>query len=340
MGNGKVLVAMSGGVDSSAAAYLLKEAGYEVAGVTMTLSSADDGRAAALCEALGIRHHAPDFRELFRREVIEPFIADYRGGLTPNPCAVCNKAVKFGALFDYMNQNGFDCLATGHYARITEEPDGYALRKGTDAAKDQSYMLSGIPKERLGRILFPLGGMTKPQARDTLNAAGLPGADQSESQDICFIPDGDVKGFIEANSPEPPREWVFVDAAGRILGRRTAAGGFTVGQRKGLNIAAGAPAYVCKIDAAAGIVIMGGDDDLFTREFVAERFNWLAMPFTGPARVTAKVRYHHKEQQALAEPITPNRVRVTFDEPQRAITPGQTAVLYDGDRVLGGGVII
>ena len=332
----KALVAMSGGVDSSVCAYLAQKAGYECIGATMRLcgrdfNSTDARDAAKVCELLGMEHRVFDFSEEFEAEVIARFVDSYERGATPNPCVVCNKYLKFGLLFDKAKELGCDTIITGHYARIE---DG-VLKKAYDLSKDQSYVLWSIPREILSHIFFPLGCITKAEARKTAEEQGFVTARKSDSQDICFVPDGDYAAFLERRKTYPKGD--FTDTNGRVLGTHQGIIRYTVGQRKGLGIAFGEPMYVKEKDAKNNRVVLCRNEELFGRELTAGNVNWLVPPETENMRVKAKIRYNQSEQSALVH--CTDTVKVVFDEPQRAIAKGQSVVFYDGDTVLGGGVI-
>ncbi|MBQ6622830.1 MAG: tRNA 2-thiouridine(34) synthase MnmA [Mogibacterium sp.] len=354
----KTLIAMSGGVDSSVAAWLVRASGDETAGAVMRLydperssepdqtkcgSSAgiEDARAAA--GQLGIPFYVCDFREVFREEVIGYFVRSYELGQTPNPCVECNRRMKFGRLLQFADELGYDRIATGHYAVIEHDAAAgrYLLRKAIDPAKDQSYVLSALTQEQLSRTVFPLGGYTKPEIRAIAAELGLITASKKESQDICFVPDGDYVKFIQEYTGRqyPPGD--FVDREGHVLGRHRGIIRYTIGQRKGLGLALKKPQYVTALDIPGNRVLLGDNEQLFTRDFEADRFNWIATaPPAGDLRACARIRYKHREAPATVHPLSETRVHITFDEPQRAITPGQTVVLYDGDLVVGGGTIV
>lgn len=344
----KVLVGMSGGIDSSAAVWLLKEQGYEVEGATLLLTegsacgSAPDVQDARLtAERLGIPHRALDERQWFHDTVIRDFADTYQAGATPNPCIVCNREVKFGKLLDYALEQGFDAVATGHYARIEQAENGrWLLKKAADAAKDQSYVLYSLSQHQLAHTLFPLGDHLKSDLRTLASEQGWVVAHKPDSQDICFIPDGDYAAFLEQKMGVPRMPGDFVDMDGQVIGRHTGMIGYTVGQRKGLGVAFGEPRFVVRKDARRNTVTLGKSEDLFTNVLIADRLNWIAIPeLTAPMTVTAKTRYSQREAAAVIEPLDDERVRVTFAEPQRAITVGQAVVFYDGDTVVGGGTI-
>lgn len=345
---GTVAVAMSGGVDSAAAALLLAEAGYDVWGVTLRLQSCpgavetaeaeiDSARRAA--EALGIPHRVLDLRERFRTAVMDRFVSEYLAGRTPNPCVDCNREIKFGALLDWVLEQGADFLSTGHYARVDRAEGRWRLLRGADRRKDQSYVLYQLTQRQLSHLLLPLGDHDKPAIRQMVEARGLANARKADSQDICFIPDGDYAAFLAASGAElVPGD--FVDETGRVLGRHRGLPCYTPGQRKGLGVSAGEPVYVLRKEAAGNRIILGPDSALYTAELTAERVNWLSVPAPeGPLAVTAKTRYTQREAAATAEVLPDGRLRVTFAEPQRAVTAGQAVVLYVGEAVAGGGTI-
>lgn len=345
---GTVAVAMSGGVDSAAAALLLAEAGYDVWGVTLRLQSCpgaaetaeaeiDSARRAA--EALGIPHRVLDLRERFRTAVMGRFVSEYLAGRTPNPCVDCNREIKFGALLDWVLEQGADFLSTGHYARVDRAEGRWRLLRGADRRKDQSYVLYQLTQRQLSHLLLPLGDHDKPAIRQMVEARGLANARKADSQDICFIPDGDYAAFLAASGAElVPGD--FVDETGRVLGRHRGLPCYTPGQRKGLGVSAGEPVYVLRKEAAGNRIILGPDSALYTAELTAERVNWLSVPAPeGPLAVTAKTRYTQREAAATAEVLPDGRLRVTFAEPQRAVTAGQAVVLYVGEAVAGGGTI-
>ncbi len=348
-----VCVAMSGGVDSAGAALLLRQAGHEVSGVTLRLhhykdrpglcGSADDIETAqAVAAALGIPHTVLDLCPLFQREVMDKFVSEYVRGRTPNPCIDCNRTVKFGALLDWALDHGADAVATGHYARVAYDASAgrWLLLRGRDRRKDQSYVLYQLTQRQLSHLLLPVGEYEKPALRALAAEAGLTNAQKADSQDICFVPDGDYMAFLERYGGVTPSPGDFVDEAGHVLGRHKGLERYTTGQRKGLGVSADAPLYVVRKDLASGTVVLGPDSALYRRELTADQLNWISIPaLTAPLSVTAKTRYSQREAAATAEPLQDGRVRVVFAEPQRAITAGQAVVFYDGETVVGGGTI-
>lgn len=353
----RAMIAMSGGVDSSVAALLLKQAGYDCLGVTMRLyrepglertsvksccSDADEEDAAFVCAQLEIPFESLCCTRQFEREVIGDFIRRYLDGQTPNPCIVCNRALKFDTLLRYARENGCGCLATGHYARITrDEASGrWQLRKALDARKDQSYVLYMLSQEQLAFLRFPLGGLCKEEVRALAAQAGLVNARKHDSQDICFVPDGDYGAFLERWTGRHFPAGDILDADGRVLGRHHGAVRYTIGQRRGLGLAAAQPLYVTGKDMARNTVTVGPEQALARSMLTAADFNWLSIPEPErPIRVTARIRYRQREQAATARVLPDGRVRLDFDQPQRAVTSGQAVVLCDGDLVLGGGTI-
>ena len=339
----RVLVAMSGGVDSSAAVYLLREQGYDCVGATMELygtpaETLEDARAAA--ERMGIPHHVLPLCREFEERVIGRFVEGYRRGETPNPCVDCNRFLKFGLLHRKARELGCDYLATGHYARILEDgAGGWRLCKAADLGRDQSYVLYPIPRELLGRTLFPLGGLTKAQAREMAERAGLANAQKRDSQDICFIPDGDYLAFLERYTGQSFPAGDIVDLEGRVVGRHRGAAGLTIGQRRGVGVSSCGRIYVCAKSMEDNTVTVGPEESLYSTGCAARDWNWLVEPPEQPFDALVKTRYRQREQPVRVVPEG-DRVRLEFAQPQRAVTPGQAAVVYDGGgAVLGGGTI-
>ena len=339
----KALIGMSGGVDSSVAVHLMLAAGYSCVGGTMLLhDSTPDAAldAEAVAKRLGIPFHVFDLSERFREAVMEDFVNCYERGLTPNPCIVCNRHLKFGVFLDIAREMGCDCVVTGHYARIEEENGRFLLKKAADEAKDQTYFLYTLTQEQLAHTRFPLGGLTKAEARAIAEEQGFINAKKRDSQDICFVPDGDYMAFMARYTGKCYEGGDYLDLAGKVVGRHKGAVAYTLGQRKGLGLAMGAPVYVCGKDMAANTVTVGPNEALFHTSLRANDWNWIAIEnLTEPIRVMAKARSRMTEQPATVYPEEGGFARVEFDEPQRAITPGQAVVLYDGDTVVGGGTI-
>lgn len=351
MENNKALIAMSGGVDSSVAAWLTLQEGFGCIGATMRLcdglpgcSPADHASdAAAVAQRLGIDFYILDSKRIFRENVVEDFVHCYETGLTPNPCIVCNRTVKFGHLLEQAKLLGCEHVVTGHYARIRydEKAGRYLLYKAADTAKDQSYFLASLSQEQLKRARFPLGEMTKDETRKIAEEQGFINAKKRDSQDICFIPDGDYVAFLEQYTGKTYPAGDYLDVDGKVVGKHRGAVAYTLGQRKGLGIAMGAPVYVCAKDMEKNTVTVGAEENLFSDTLLAENWNWIPFPaLAAPMRVTAKARSRHAGATATVYPEENGNAKVVFDEPQRAITPGQAVVLYDGDLVIGSGTII
>ncbi|MDO5400873.1 MAG: tRNA 2-thiouridine(34) synthase MnmA [Eubacteriales bacterium] len=342
----KAMVGMSGGVDSSVAAWMVLQEGLECLGGTLRLHSfgcgGEDGvrDAAAVARRMGIAHYVFDFQDLFREQVILPFARAYAQGLTPNPCIRCNQYLKFGAMLQTALDLECEYVVTGHYARIRRENGRYLLYRAADRAKDQSYFLAGLTQHQLAHTKFPLGELTKPQVRDIAQAQGFVTAGKRDSQDICFIPDGDYAAFLARLTGEAAPAGDFLDREGNVVGRHRGAVCYTVGQRRGLGLAMGEPVYVCGKDMAANTVTVGPNEALFSAALRAGDWNWYPFPaLTEPMEVTAKIRHSQFDREATVYPAAEGFARVEFKEPQRAISPGQAVVLYQGDMVVGGGTI-
>lgn len=350
---------MSGGVDSSVAAYLLREQGYEVIGVTMQiwkdadidsiqenggccgLSAAED--AGYVAQQLGIAHYVLNFRREFSDYVTDYFVEEYLKGRTPNPCIACNRYVKWEALLKRSLEIGADYIATGHYARIVRLPNGrLALRSSAASSKDQTYALYGLTQEQLARTLFPVGEYTKGQVRELAAGLGLASADKPDSQEICFVPDGDYAGFIKREAGErTPGPGNFVDGSGRVLGRHKGIIHYTIGQRRGLELSMGERVYVTEIRPGTNEVVIGENSDLFCRELICDKVNYMALEeIEKPLVVRAKIRYNHPGEECRIEKLSGGRLLCRFARPVRAVTPGQAVVFYQGEYVLGGGTIV
>ncbi len=345
----KALIGMSGGVDSSVAAYLMMEKGYTCIGATMQLYTGQDtgccdttsiADAGAVADRLGIPFHVLDFSDDFRTQVMDHFTESYESGLTPNPCVECNRHLKFGKFLQSALNLGCDCIVTGHYARIQRLGERYLLRKAVDEAKDQTYFLYSMTQHQLQHTCFPLGELTKAEARSIAEQQGFLNAKKRDSQDICFIPDGDYLAFLQRYTGKAYPAGNYLDQNGNTVGTHKGAVAYTLGQRKGLNLAMGQPVYVCAKDMERNTVTVGPNEALYRSALLANDWNWIAMDsLSAPIRVTAKARSRMTEQPATVYPQQNGFAKVVFDEPQRALTPGQAVVLYDGDIVVGGGTI-
>ena len=349
----KALIAMSGGVDSSVAALQMLQAGYECIGATMRLHDIGEDPSApmstaaveaqAVAQRLGIPFCELDRRQEFAACVMDPFVAEYERGRTPNPCILCNRHMKFAGLHRFAKEQGCDVVVTGHYARIeyNKQKDRYALKKARNLAKDQSYVLYNLTQEQLAHTVFPLGELEdKEQARAMAEACGFANAHKKDSQDICFIPDGRYADFIRRRTGRDYPAGNFVDGEGRVLGQHRGLIGYTVGQRRGLGLSLPAPLYVQRKCVEDNTVVLAPESGLYTTGLIAEDFNWIAgAPPATPIRAAARTRYSAKEAPASITPLQDGRAEIVFDTPQRAITIGQAVVLYEGDEVLGGGTI-
>lgn len=353
----KVLIGMSGGVDSSVAALLMQQQGCECIGATMRLyageKTAPDGSkvccslddvedARAVARRLGIRHFVFNFSEQFEQEVMQDFVRCYESGGTPNPCIVCNRKLKFGALLQRAQELNCDAVVSGHYARVEYDTASqrYLLKRAVDTAKDQTYFLACLTQEQLAHIRFPLGSLTKPQVRQLAEENGFLNARKHDSQDICFVPEGDYTAFLREFTGKTYPQGDYLNLQGQTIGRHRGAVCYTIGQRRGLGIALGAPAYVCAKDMQANTVTLGPNDALFSIGLRANDWHWF--PFdslTEPLKVTAKIRHSQNDHPAVVYPEADGFARVIFETPQRAISPGQAVVLYQGDTVIGGGTI-
>ena len=364
-----IAVAMSGGVDSSTVAAMLRTEGHNVIGLTMQLwnqrrlagregmpeqvqgrcCSLDDVYdARRVAQAIGIPYYVVNHEERFEREVVQPFVQEYLSGRTPIPCSLCNNHLKFDQLLMVARQIGADTLATGHYARVEfdQARERWLLKRPVDVAKDQTYFLFGLTQEQLSRTIFPLGGITKPAVRELARAQGLAIAEKPDSQEICFVPGGDYKRFLDAYLAEqgeslPDTSGELVTTDGRVIGEHDGIHNFTVGQRKGLGVATGSPLYVIQIKGDAGQVVVGSSEELYSKTLRARRVNLIAVgEIDRHMRVSVKIRHRHEPAAATLEHSGDDEILLTFDEPQRAVTPGQAAVFYDGDLVVGGGWIV
>ncbi len=343
MSGDKILVAMSGGVDSAMAAALLNENGFDVTGVTFVLVEGMAEDTDKVAEKLGIRHYYVDLKRTFEEEVIRDFIQKYKCGTTPNPCIRCNRYVKFAVLFREARRLGIPFIATGHYARVIRDPgrQRVLLKKGRDPRKDQSYFLYSLTQEQLAATLLPLGDMTKPLVRRKAEDMGFSSASGRESQEICFVSGTDYVGFLRTRIPEAFLPGKILDTQGNILGRHTGIAGFTIGQRRGLGIAAEHPLYVVKIDPEQNTLIVGPSDYLYRKTINAEKINWVSQPAADKlVMVSAQIRYNQTPQPARLIQGEKGRFEVEFNQPQRAVTPGQAVVCYQGSEVIAGGTIV
>lgn len=358
MSKKRVVVGMSGGVDSSVAAYLLKEAGYEVIGVTMQiwqseeeqvleenggccgLQAVEDARRVA--GMLDIPYYVMNFREEFQKKVIDYFMAEYLAGRTPNPCIACNRYVKWESLLHRSMEIGADYIATGHYARVEQLPNGrYSIRNSVTAAKDQTYALYNLTQEQLSRTLMPIGAYTKDEVRQIAQRIGLRVASKPDSMEICFVPDQDYAGFIQEHSGREIPEGNFVTSDGTVVGRHKGITHYTVGQRKGLNLSLGRPVFVLEIRPETNEVVVGDNQEVFSDRLLCNHLNFMSIPdLEGEKEVTAKIRYNHRGAKAVVRRLDQDLAEVVFEEPVRAVTPGQAVVFYDGEYVAGGGTIL
>lgn len=353
--NKRVLLGMSGGVDSSAAAYILKEKGYEVIGATMKLKEVEGQKSNAcalspaandakkVCDILNIPFYEFDFKEIFEIRIMNYFVNEYNAGRTPNPCVACNKFIKFDMFYKKAVELGADYMSTGHYAKVEYDPamERYLIKKSVSQDKDQTYVLYNLTQNQLKHILLPLGNYTKDEIRKLAEKIGLGVADKPDSQEICFIEDNDYVRFIKEKTGVEPAVGNYIDTKGNILGKHKGIINYTIGQRKGLGIAVGRPLYVVDIIADKNLVVLGDEELIFKKELIAENVNFI--PFDNlndPMNVKAKIRYTAKESDAIIFPLGENKVKVSFDKEQRAVTKGQSVVFYKEDVLVGGGIIV
>lgn len=352
-----VLVGMSGGVDSSVAAALLVKAGARVTGITFNVWPEDDRRAAfredaccalgavedarRVCDHLGIPHYVVNLRDVFQRRVIDNFVDEYRHGRTPNPCVRCNQFIKFDALLAKAEALGAGWVATGHYARTVKQANGrWALQRAVDGDKDQSYVLYVLSQERLARVRFPLGNLRKEETRRLAAEFGLHVANKVDSQEICFVPTRNYRDYLRETAPDTFESGPIVDSEGHVVGEHRGVALYTVGQRKGIGLASPRPLFVTRIESEINTIVIGNASDLVSLEAYAMDLNWMAVDgLDGPMHVSARSRAHAQEAPAVIEPWRSSQVKVTFDEPQRSLTPGQAVVFYDEDIVVGGGTL-
>ena len=346
MSNNSVIVAMSGGVDSSVAAALLKEQGFDVIGTTLSFwgehnrccSESDLRDARKVARQIGIPHYTNALHDAFKKHVVDYFVDEYLNGRTPNPCAVCNPSIKFGELLKKADELDVKFVATGHYAVVDydEDSDRYILKRGIEQGKDQSYFLARLSQNQLARALFPIGSFQKEEIRKKAKDFGFSVASKSDSQEVCFIPDGQIAPFIEKMTGKTQEPGSIIDEEGSVLSTHTGIAGYTIGQRKGLGIATGKPMYITRIDPETNSIYVGEWDDLNTKRFSASRPNWIAITdINEPLNADVRIRYKHKASPAVIEPGKSDTIVVTFDSSQKAVTPGQLAVFYSGDIVIG-----
>lgn len=337
----KVLLGMSGGVDSSVCAYVLSKAGYDVIGVTLKLHQVAINRdALKVAEKIGIPYHILDMEKEFKKYVIDYFIKSYESGKTPNPCTICNRFVKFEGLIQKAKDLQIEYIATGHYANIEKQGDRYILKKAKDLTKDQSYFLYNLTQEQLSKTIFPLGQLTKKEVRDIAKKIGLEVASKPDSQEICFIQDNDYKTFLEKNSNNKSVSGEFISIDGEVLGIHSGISNHTIGQRRGLGIVTGSPMFVIDIIKETNQIVLGPEKDLYSKELFATNLNWISIEnLNQEMEANVKIRYRAKESKAKLLPLENGNVKLLFETPQRAITKGQSVVFYDANAVIGGGII-